>query len=191
MNYNNYTDIELITLLREGKPSANYVFNLIYLKYSAKFYGFCLYSTGSKEEADELMQDTWMKFYNSIIAGKTTDKILPLLFSIARNIAINNYNHSNKKRSIDLVYFDNDKIEEFADPFGFQSEIEKNELFKMIQIAVNSLDDIYREVMLYYWFGEMKFKDIAIICNENEWTIRKRYERAMKQMDKILKPYLV
>jgi DNA-directed RNA polymerase specialized sigma24 family protein len=54
---------------------------------------------------------------------------------------------------------------------------------------MNSLDEKYKEVLLLYWFGDFKFSEIALICNEKEATIRKRFERAMKQIDSILKPY--
>ena len=66
MEYRNYTDSELITLLREGKPSDNDAFNIIYLKYSSSLYGFCLYTTGSKEETEGMSQYTWRRLCNSV-----------------------------------------------------------------------------------------------------------------------------
>lgn len=79
MDYSNNSDIELIRLIRDSKPVANNAFNIIYRKYSPQIYGYCLYKTNSKEEADELMQETWIKFFNSVLTGKSTDNILPLL----------------------------------------------------------------------------------------------------------------
>jgi RNA polymerase sigma-70 factor (ECF subfamily) len=191
MEYKNYTDIELITLLKEGKPSDNQAFNIIYFKYSSRFYGYCLYKAGNREEADELTQDSWMQFYRSVKAGKTTNNILPLLFTIARNLSINKFNQSKAKKNIQFQYLDPDTIDRLTNPFDLQSEIEKDELFKMIQLAINNLDEIYKEVVLMYWFGDVGFPDIAQICGISEAAARKRFERAVKQIDKLLKPYFI
>jgi RNA polymerase sigma-70 factor (ECF subfamily) len=189
MQYINNNDIELVTLLREGNPSVNTAFNTVYFRFSAALYGFCLYVSNSKEEADELMQDTWMKFYSAVRNGKTTDNIRALLFSIARNLSVNIYRKTSQKRQPDIRYFESDFFDQFTDPFNFQSEMEKDEILKMIQIAVNAMDEKYREVILLRWFGELKFSEIAAIAGESEATVRKRFERAMKQIDGVIKPY--
>jgi RNA polymerase sigma-70 factor (ECF subfamily) len=191
MDYSNYKDIELLPLLRENKQIANNAFNIIYFRYSAKVFGYCLFRSDSRADADELMQDTWLNFYNAVINGKSTNNILSLLLSIARNLSINKYYHNKTQKIINLDYYDSSALEQLVNPYNFQNEEDKNELLQLVQIAINNLDDIYRDVLLLYWFGGLKFCEIAAICNENEAALRKRFERAMKKIDVILKPYLV
>jgi RNA polymerase sigma factor (sigma-70 family) len=190
MDYSRYSDIELITLLKEDSPSANDVFNIIFLKYMSQLFGYCIYQCKSRDEAEELMQETWIKFYNSIKSGKTTNNILALLFSIARNISLNNHKYSQRRANIHYEHLDNIDYDMIGDPFNFQDTLEKEELFHILEIAVNNLDDKFKETILLYWFGEMSFKEIAAICEETEDCIRRRFERATKQLFKMLEPYL-
>lgn len=191
MDYNKYSDVELVALLREGNPTANEAFNIIYMKYSAKVYGYCLFRAGSESDAKELMQETWIKFFQSAKNSKAITNILPYLFKIAANLAINYYRSKKSRNDREISIFDPETIEMIADPYNFQSEMEKDEILGLIKIAVNSLGDIYKETFLLYWFGDLKFSEIAQVLNESEAAIRKRYERAMHQMNNLLKPYLI
>ncbi len=190
MDYSNLNDNELVNLLNEN-ISANDVFSFIYFKYSSQVYGYCLYQSNSKDEADELAQETWIKFYKSINDGKRTNQILPYLLAIARNLAINKFKHSgtNKRRLTENL--DYDILEAISDPFNFKMDLEKEEEYKMLNIAINNLDEIYKDVILLYWFGDMKLVEIAKLCNESAPTIRKRFERAMKKISEFLQPYLI
>jgi len=190
-DYNQYSDIELIILLKEQGSASDIAFNTIYEKYSPQTYGYCIYRSESLEDAQELLQDTWMKFYHSVKSGKSTDNILPFLFKIAKNLNIDKHRRKNTQSKFDVITLSDEHIEQIADPFNFQSNIEKEELNKLVKIAVNNLDDIYKESVALYWFGELTFKEIALIEDETEQCIRTRINRAFKILAKILKPYLV
>lgn len=188
-DYSNYNDLELITLLKEEGRTANDAFNVIYMKYSSQVYGYCLYRSPSADEAKELMQETWINFFNSVKTGKTIDRILPYVFTIARNQSINRYRQ--RQSPVRLYSEDTFDIEEYADIVDFSIDIERDEMFRIIKIGIHSLKDIYKDTLLLYWFGNFKINEIASICNENEATVRKRFSRAMEQLNRILKPYLV
>lgn len=191
MDLSNNSDIELISLLKEAKPLANDAFNVIYNKYSSQLFGYCLYKNSNREDAEELFQESWIKFYDSVKSGKTTDNILALLLTISRNLSINKFKHRQTKKFLDIQLMESQILEQYVDSCVFQSGIEKSEFENTVQIAVNCLDEKYKDVIMLYWFGELKFPEIAEICGESESTVRKRFERAMKKMDNILKPYLI
>ncbi len=188
-DYSNYSDLELVTLLKEDGRAANDAFNVIYMKYSSQVYGYCLYRSSSSDEAKELMQETWISFFNCVRGGKTIDRILPFVFTIARNQSINRYRQ--KQSPIRLFSEETIDIEEFADISDFRTDMEKDEVFRMIKIGIHSLKDIYKDTLLLYWFGGFKIHEIASICGENDVTVRKRFSRAMEQLNKILKPYFI
>ena len=183
-DYSKYSDIELITLLKEKGAISDNAFNTIYLKYSSQTYGYCIYRSESVEDAQELMQDTWMKFYNYIKSGKTTNNILPFLFKIAQNLNIDRHRRNTVNKQIYTEQLSDDKIEQIADPFNFQKNIEKEELNTLVKIAINNLEDIYKESVALYWFGGLSFDEIASIVNETEQCIRTRMYRAFKILAK-------
>ena len=189
--YTKYSDKELVSLLREPSPTTDQAFNVVYSKYSSQLYGYCVYKSNSIEEAEELLQDTWLRFYNAIINGKNTDKILPLLFSIARNISIDKFRSKQSKKQIEINYLDSNILEQLADPFNLQEEFDREELSNLIKLSINYLDDIYKDAIGLYWFGSLTYAEIAEISNETEACIRTRLARAFKQLAGILKPYLI
>lgn len=189
-DYSKYSDIELVTLLKEDGAVSDNAFNIIYMKYSAQTYGYCIYRSESNEDAQELMQDTWMKFYKSIKSGKTTNNILPFLFTITKTLSIDKHRRKTAQKQISTQNLDDEAIGQIADPFNFQSNIEKEELNKLVKIAIANLDDIYKDTIALYWFGGLNYKEISNITEETEQCIRTRLDRAFKQLAKLLKPYL-
>ncbi len=190
-DYSKYSDLELVALLGENSSTVNDVFNIIYQKYSSQVYGYCLYKTSTADEAKELMQETWLNFFKAAQSGKSVSRILPYLFTTARNITINNFRHRQSTGLTDTGYFDAIDIGQIAGSIDIAGDMEKDELFSMIKIAIHSMKDIYKETLLLYWFGDLKHSEIARVCGESEATVRKRFERAMEQLTKIIKPYLV
>ena len=81
--YEKYSDKELVSLLREPSPTTDQAFNVVYSKYSSQLYGYCLYKSASAREAEELHQDSWLRFYNAVKSGKNPENILPFLFSVS------------------------------------------------------------------------------------------------------------
>ena len=190
MDYSRYSDFELITALREDTDSSNEAFNTIFFKYMSQLFGYCLFKSESREEAEELMQETWIRFYNSIKSGKSTNNILALLFTISRNLSINKYKEKNRKKNLNISALSSIDYDSIADSYNFQNEIEKDEILGILELAVNSLDEKYKETVLLYWFGELNYRQIAEICDETEDCIRRRFERATKKLHSILVPYI-
>ena len=189
--FGKYSDKELIDLLKEPSPTTDQAFNIVYRKYSSQLFGYCVYKSASNEEAEELLQDTWLRFYNAVRNGKHLNNILPFLFSIARNISIDKYRSRNAKKQIEINYLDTNILEQFSDPFNMQDEFDREELSNLIRLGINYLDEIYKDAIALYWFGNLTYTEIAEICNETEACIRTRLARAFKQLAGILKPYLI
>ncbi len=189
-DYGKYSDAELLTLIKESGESADNAFHVLYSRYSERTYGYCIFRSDSCEDAQELMQETWIRFYKSVSGGKTPANVLPYLFTIARNLNIDRYRDNAKKKNPDLKYIDEETLEKIADPFDFQKEMEKEELAKLVKIAVSNLDDIYKDTFTLYWFGDLNYKEIASIVEETEACVRTRIKRAFEMVAKIIKPYL-
>lgn len=182
MDYSRFNDIELIELAAGETSSYNEAFNTIFLKYMSQLYGYCIFKSNCKTDAEDLMQETWINFYRSIKSGKKTNNIIALLLTVAKNLSIDRYR---KEKRIDTIKYDDNSspgINNLADPFNFQNEIEKKEMLKLLEGAVHNLDEIYKETVLLYWFGEMTFSEIAKLLGESEACIRRRFERASKQL---------
>ncbi len=189
IDYSVYSDRDLLLLLQDSKKKiSDGAFREIYSKYSAKLYTYCKIKSYDSKEIDDVFQETWTQFYNIALKGLELSAIQAYLFTIARNIFINQY-RSRKKN--DVVRLDEIEYWEIADELNLEKQFSDKDLIKIIGIALKKLDEKQRESFFLRWYNNMTYKEIGEILNENEATIKMRCKRAMNKLMKILKPYVV
>lgn len=187
-DYFKYDDKQLIALLREKNPIKNEAFNILYYRYSERLKSYCLFKTDNKEDAKELHQETWLKFFSVVKSGINAISLPSFLYTIARNICIDKYRIKSNHLVIYSDYFDYENI---SDSFSLQTNIENRELLTLISLSLNQLSEIYRESFILRWFAGLTFREIATIVDESEECVKKRSLRAMDEILKILQPYIL
>jgi RNA polymerase sigma-70 factor, ECF subfamily len=189
-NSNKYTDENLLAELRENSPQSGQAFDILFNKYSSRLNAYCLFKTDNKLDAEEIFEDTWLKFLDRVRNGKELTEVLPYLYTIARTIIIDKYRRENATKSIGIEYKDINDLDELVNPFEFESELEREELISLIKIAVSELDEIYKDTFVLQWFGGMTQKEIAKILDISIGSVKMRSHRAMSEIIKILKPVM-
>ncbi len=86
-NEQNYTEQQLISLLRDGSPFA---FEKLFERYSQKLYRFSYSYLKSETEAEEIVQDVFLKLWENQSRLKNETSFQSYLFTIAFN-AIRKY----------------------------------------------------------------------------------------------------
>ena len=187
-DFSKYDDNDLICLIKEKNPDSNRIFHTLYSRYSAKLNSYCRFISHNQNEAEEIFQDTWIKFYKSLISGIRIDSIVALLYTIARNTSTDKYRKNKNLYNKKLQDFD---LEQIADQMNFIGSLEKDELMKFISMGINSLSDKYKETFVLYWFSGLSYSEIAEITGETIDCIRKRCYRAMSNLIDILQPIII
>lgn len=187
-DYRKYKDEELIELLKSSSPICDAAFSEIYKRYSDKLNAFCRFKSDNIREAEEIFQDAWMKFFNYARAGNRIDNIQAFLYKIARNISIDKFRAKAGKQYLDTDNFD---WEQLASPFNLQSKIESDDLLRLISIGISNLDDKSRDAFVMQWFGGLSYSEIAEINDESSAAVKMRCHRALKELIKLLKPYIL
>jgi len=188
-DFKKYDDNKLIALLGEKKSISNEAFNVLYSRYSTKLKSYCLFRTENRDEAEELHQETWLKFHSSVIKNNNRKITLPAyLFVIARNLNIDKHR---LERNKNLVSIESINYSGFADPLNLQSDVENKEMMSLVMIALNQLSEKSKETFILRWFSGLKYSDISEITNESVDCIKQRSSRAMDEIIKILKPIIV
>lgn len=186
--YEKYSDRELTELIKRGRQEGDKAFYTLYNRYSGQLNAYCIFKAGNKADAEEIFQDTWLKFLNSARDGKIIDSVLPYVYTIARNLCIDRF-RSNKSNT--FISRDMASLEQLSEVFSLQSQIEKDDLITVITLAVNNLEEKYKETFVMQWFGGMSNNEIAELLGENPGTVKMRGYRAMKELIRILKPYVI
>ena len=170
-------DNKFLKRLKKGDPLAQ---KMLYDKYAPILLGIAMRYAGSKEEAEDIIQDAFIKIFKYIKTFEQRGSFEGWLRKIVINTAIGTYRKERKHK------FQND----FQDIN--ETEILDNDLndpdFTMDEIlkAVQSLPKGYRTVFNLYAIEGYKHKEIAKILGIDESTSKSQYHRARKLLQKKL-----
>ena len=188
-DFSKYSDKELTELLTAGKPDSDFAFYEIFQRYGKKLNAYCRFNSNSQTLADEIFQETWIKFDKSIKDGNKIINVLAYLITISKNLIIYKSNRDNY-RSNYLSEITNDELDNYSFDNDFQKKIENNELIELLKIAVMELDDNSREAFILKKFDDLTYPEISKITGESVDCLKKRVARSMLKIKKILKPYI-
>ena len=153
--------------------------------YGKDIYSFCKYLTCSKQEADDLYQDT---FLTAIEQREKIDITLhpkSYLLSIALRIWKNKKRkYAWRKRIVEMRSFVDEKdthsIPE-ENPSPEQQILQKEELAS-VRLAVNQLPDKQKVVVLLFYMEDLSTAQIAQILNIPQGTVLSRLHQARKRL---------
>ncbi len=170
-------DDKFLHRLKRGDPLAQ---KQLYDQYAPKLFGIALRYAGSKEEAEDILQDAFVKIFRYIKSFENRGSFEGWLRKIVVNTAIGNY-----RRELRHKYQDDfDDIRE-SDILNY-SEHDPDFTMDEILKAVQSLPKGYRTVFNLYAIEGYKHKEIAKILGIDESTSKSQYHRARKLLQKKL-----
>ena len=123
----------------------------------------------NKDQAEDLMQDTYIKFLEKIDQYKSGSNPYAYLSMIARNLAINYYNREKRITKSDEL---------LASIPAQVDDTPSDDIFKILAI----LDDIEKEVVTLHIVNDLKFREIAKILGKPLGTILWIYNKAIKKL---------
>ena len=149
--------------------------------YGKDLYSFCCSIAYSRQEADDLYQDTFLKLYEmgeNLVIKKNPKGFL-------MSISVNLYRNQKRKFSIHQRIVGMEmSVEEAADiPSGEKMTEEKlveKEECQILRAEVKRLPDKYRIPILLFYMEELSLEDISKILKLPTGTIKSRIHRAKK-----------
>ena len=165
--------------------------DLLIVRYQHRLLRYLLFLTGSREMAEDLFQEVWMRVLTRGGQFNGKARFETWLFTIARNLVID----QRRKRtmsSLDELFEaggEDDKPVAFevADrgpgPFDRMANVEDRE---QIAAALVGLDTLYREVLVLRFHEELSLEEIAKVTRAPLSTVKSRLYRGMAA----IKPHL-
>ncbi|GEM_PF-202121 len=176
-DFSKYSEIELSFLIKsEKKDIAKRAFDEIYSRYSSKIYTLCYRFLKDKETAKDIFQETFVKFYEiNTSTNEGIEKIGAYLAKIARNLCINQV-RTNKVKRVDinktrLSTYDND--------------YEKKQQKEVLDLAIEQLPDIYREMLILREYLDYSYDDIALMTNQSRTNVGVLIHRAKNMLREV------
>lgn len=158
-----------------------------------QLYGAALRMTRNPADAQDLVQDAYMKAYQAFGSFKEGTNLKAWMYRILTNTYINSYRKAQRRPTESSADEMTDwQLAETAkhDSVGLESaEVEalKNIPDKRIQDALMSLGEDYRMVVYYADVEGLAYKEIAEIMDTPIGTVMSRLHRGRKQLRSKLK----
>jgi RNA polymerase sigma-70 factor (ECF subfamily) len=174
------SDEELYELMKMNPKLLKEAFDEIYLRYSAKLYTYCRKILNNDPIADDIYQETFTRFYESVQKAKTMTNVNGYLIKIARNLCLN------EKEKMHVEKFN---IEDFQIA-SYDKSYSNKQLMDLIDTTLELLPDSYKEVIIMKEYMNMTYNEIAEVLNLSMPIVRIRIYRAKTKMRDLLSPYL-
>lgn len=160
------------------------LFGEIYSRESDAIFRFCLLRTSDREVALDFTQDTFMRFWNSLVLEKDIKNHRTFLFTIARNVVIDWYR---KKKAYSLETLVENAAEgrgsfQLVAPDNVELEVEAGFLIEKIR----ELPEPYSNAVYLRCVEELKPREISEILGESANVISVRISRGLEQLRQLL-----
>lgn len=157
---------------------------MLYEKFSPMMLGVCMRYTHSRDEAQDLLHDGFIKAFENIGKLKNASAVESWLYKIMVNVSIN---YITRNRRIQYSDLDSMEMQEKLEAVDDDSPLEDGG-YTMDQIvcAIQELPEQYRLVFNMREVEEMDYQEIAEELGHPESTIRSNVSRARQMLRKKL-----
>jgi RNA polymerase sigma-70 factor (ECF subfamily) len=169
----NDSDNSLITLLQKGDMNA---FRLLFEKYSTRLYLFSKKYLRDKEDAEDLINEVFLKIWENRISLKTNTSFKAYLFTIAYN----NIRQKFLKKGREEKY-----VKLFAKEYLDENSLDEEQLdymlfVKQVNQLIESLPERRKEIFCLSYKEELKNREIADRLNLSEQFVKNQLSVARK-----------
>ena len=141
----------------------------------------------NEDDAQDIVQDTFVALINSYDSIQDKSKIVPWLKKVAANKSLNRLTRT-KTDNVEDEFFDT--VETVPEDFLPDSLVESEETRKIIMdIINNSLSEEIRMTLILFYFDEMSTKEVAEALGIPEGTVSRRIHSAKKKIKKEVEKY--
>ncbi len=152
----------------------------LFLRYGRKMLGYCLRYSPNSDDANDLLQDGFLKVFDNIGSYKGDSPLHSWMARIFINLAITKYRRASAGPK--FVDVENSDI---ADSSESDNQVEKHDLDTVIG-AIQQLPERYRLVINMYAIDKMGHRDIADQLGITEGTSKSQLSRARQMLKELL-----
>jgi RNA polymerase sigma-70 factor, ECF subfamily len=182
----------LNALVNSAKSGDVAAFSELYDLYGKKILNYIFRLTSSREEAEDLMQDTFVLAFKNLNALKENGKFQSWLFRIAQNNVFQKYRGKTPQfESIDVPDSDEGSTLDLpASSKGPEDKVLSAELEKVVQQAINELPEKYRQVFVLSAVQRLSYQEISEIVGRSLASVKSDIHRARVEVRDKIKEYL-
>ena len=155
---------------------------LLYMKFCRKMMGVCFRYSRSKEEAEDLLQDAFIKVFSKLDQFRFEGSLEGWI----RRIVLSTIYDSFRKKTFLVVLSENEIPDEAANNDDFLSDVDFDQLVE----AIRQLSPGYRTVFNMYAVEGYTHKEIADMLGISEGTSKSQLSRAKVILQDMVKKFI-
>jgi RNA polymerase sigma factor (sigma-70 family) len=146
------SDERLIALTRRGNQHA---FEALVGRYQSRLLAFCRHMLGSKEDAEDVLQEVFAAAFNAMLADSRPINVRPWLYRIARNRSLN---HLRKQQAVGV-----DSMDVHLSEHGLTTadKVHRREEFRLLISDVQDLPETQRTALLLREIDALSYEQIS------------------------------
>ena len=177
-----FNDRDLIASLKD-ESTRERAFQTLVNAYQERLYWHIRKIVMNHEDADDVLQNTFVKVWRSIGNFREESTLYTWLYRIATNESLTLI-HANKRRSLMPM---NDSSEFLMNNLTSDPYFDGNDIQKKLQEAILQLPEKQRIVFNMKYFDEMKYEDMSEILNTSVGALKASYHHAVKKVEEYIK----
>ena len=159
---------ELIKNLKNGKETA---YREVIDLYGDQLFRTCYLILRDVEDAEDVVQETLIRVFRNIKNFKGASKLYTWIYQIALNLS-----RDILRKKVDFFSLEDELLGEEDPHFHMENEIDR----ELLKKELKALNPIYNEVLVLFYLRDFSIKEIAIILETSEGTIKSRLSRGRK-----------
>jgi RNA polymerase sigma factor (sigma-70 family) len=146
------SDERLVSLIRRGSTAA---FEVLVARCNARLLAFCRHLLGSREDAEDVLQEVFSAAFNAILDDDRPINVRPWLYRIARNRSLNHL------RRIQAVGVDSMDIHLSEHGSTTADKVHEREEFRLLVGDIQNLPETQRTALVLREMDALSYEQIA------------------------------
>lgn len=151
-------------LARKAQRGDRQAFEVILSRYERPIYSFVYHFFQNPALCEDLTQETFLRAFRFIKSFRTSEKLSTWLFSIAKNLCIDELRRIQKGKTVSIDAVDPDDLvaggDSVSDPVDASILLQEGEI---VHRAVARLPERYRTCIILFYFNELSYEEIASV----------------------------
>lgn len=184
---------EIDTLIEAAQAGQAEAFDRILTAYGPRLYGYLYRLIGSRQDAEDLLQDLFVRVVRGIGDYDHTGRFESWLFRIALNLVRDRQRHLRRRRGLLGAWGSGNgqggEEVRAAEPVADEepsAAMERAEDADQLQAALAALPPAEREVIMLRFFSDLTFQEIADVMGTPLGTALARGHRALRRLRGLL-----
>ncbi len=168
-------------------------FKTLLERYEGELFNYLYHTTGDRQVAEDLFQETFLQVFSHIERFRPGAMFRPWVYTIAANLARDEMRRRRRRKSLSLdAEVGSGEETKLADLVSAntvepEEQVFQEEAASVATELVEELPDNLKEVVVLYFYNDMKYTEISETLGLPMGTVKSRLYRAMHEMSAALK----